>query len=324
MNRFITWLAAVLAVVVAPQTCLASSDYPSKKISIVVPFAAGGAADLLARLVADKMTASMGQVVVVENRPGGGGSIGSAEVARAAPDGYTLLLGTSSTHGINPWVFKLPYEVRRDFTPVTTLGFTDYALTINPKTHPGVSSVSELLRLSSANKPLAYATMGNGTTSHLASALLSKKTNTPLTHVPYKAQSQAQTDLLGGRVDFFIDNLSSVIPQAKAGSLKILATTGPNRSAAALGAPTVAEQGVPGYEIVGWFALFVPAGTPEPVVAKLNAEVSKAMQNADVRARLATVDIRPVLMSPAESGTFITSQLANFRALVEMAGAKAE
>lgn len=324
MNRCIRWLAAVLAVVVAPQACLASAEYPTKKISIIVPFAAGGAADLLARLVADKMSSSVGQVVVVENRPGGGGSIGSAEVARAAPDGYTLLLGTSSTHGINPWVFKLPYEVARDFTPVTTLGFTDYALTINPKTHPGVSSVSDFLKRSSADKPLSYATMGNGTTSHLASALLSKKTNTPLTHVPYKAQSQAQTDLLGGRVDFFIDNLSSVIPQAKAGSLKILATTGPGRSAAALGAPTIAEQGIPGYEVVGWFALFVPAGTPDSVVARLNSEVSKAMQNPDVRARLTAVDIRPVHMSPVESGAFIASQLANFKALVELAGAKAE
>ncbi len=313
-------LCTGLLIAMAPASH-AAGEYPSKPITIIVPFAAGGAVDLLARKLAQKMSVSLKTPVVVDDRPGAGGSIGSAEVARAPADGYTLLLGTSSTHGINPWIYKLPYDVAKDFAPVAMLAVTEYALTINPS-KTNVGTIPDLLNLA-RTKTVTYASMGNGTTSHLSSAFFAKETKTPFVHVPYKTQAQAQADLLGGQVDFMIDNISNVLPQVKAGKLRILATTGAKRSAAAQGAPTIAESGVPGYEMVGWFVLLAPAGTPDSIVARLNTEAGTAMQFPDVKDWMLGLDIHPHHLSATETAVYMDSQREKFRTVVTASGAKA-
>jgi tripartite-type tricarboxylate transporter receptor subunit TctC len=299
----------------------AAQAYPNRTIKLIVPFTPGGSTDFVARLIGEKLTERTGQSIVIENKPGAGGSIGSAEVARAPADGYTLLLGTSSTHGINPWIYKLPYDVAKDFAPVAMLAVTEYALTINPS-KTNVGTIPDLLNLA-RTKTVTYASMGNGTTSHLSSAFFAKETKTPFVHVPYKTQAQAQADLLGGQVDFMIDNISNVLPQVKAGKLRILATTGAKRSAAAQGAPTIAESGVPGYEMVGWFVLLAPAGTPDSIVARLNTEAGTAMQFPDVKDWMLGLDIHPHHLSATETAVYMDSQREKFRTVVTASGAKA-
>ena len=299
----------------------AEDAYPSRRITIIIPFGTGGATDLLARLLAQKMSVSMNQTIVVENHPGAGGSIGSLEVARAPANGYTLLLGTSSTHGINPWIYKLPYDVTKDFAPITMVATTEYALSVNPKFNPGVASIRDLINLAKTRRT-TYASTGNGTTSHLGAALFAKISKTDFVHIPYKSQAPAQIDLLGGQVDFMIDNVSTVLPQAKAEKLRILATAGRARTAVTPDIPTLIEAGVPDYEIVGWFVLFAPAGTPEPIVNTLNAEAVKALNLPDVRERMLADGNTPFPATPAETKVYLASQLARFKKVVDAAGAR--
>ena len=302
----------------------AQDTFPNRPIRIVVPFTAGGATDVIARLVAHKMSEGLKQPVMVENKPGAGGSLSSREVARSEPDGYTMLLGTSSTHGINPWVYtKLGYDVEKDFAPITILATTEYALAVN-QTSPA-KSMRELLKIAKeqSRTPMAYGSAGVGTTSHLAASLLSTLSQTPFNHVPYKGGDPARNDLLGGQVPFIFDNVSTLLPYAASGRLRILATTGPTRAAVTKDYPAMAET-VPSYEIIGWFALLAPAGTPQPIIDTLNREAVKALKLPDVQERLRAIGNEPSPMSPAQTKSFIAAQLKQFKGMVEMAGARVD
>jgi tripartite-type tricarboxylate transporter receptor subunit TctC len=302
----------------------AQDSFPHRPIRIVVPFTAGGATDVIARLVAHKMSEGLKQPVMVENKPGAGGSLSSREVARSEPDGYTLLLGTSSTHGINPWVYtKLGYDVEKDFAPITILATTEYALAVNPASP--AKSMGDLLKIAKAQAqtPMAYGSAGMGTTSHLAASLLGTLSKTPFNHVPYKGGDPARNDLLGGQVPFIFDNVSTLLPYAASGKLRILATTGLTRAAVTKDYPAMAET-VPSYEIIGWFALLAPAGTPQPIIDTLNREAVKALNLADVQERLRAIGNEPSPMSPAQTKSFIAAQLKQFKGMVEMAGARVD
>jgi tripartite-type tricarboxylate transporter receptor subunit TctC len=299
----------------------AQGDFPSRALRIVVPFTAGGATDVIARLVAVKMSEGLKQPVIVENQPGAGGSISSRAVAAAKPDGYTMLLGTSSTHGINPWVYSnLGYDVEKDFAPITILATTEYALAVNASSP--AKNMGDLLRIAKTQgAPMNYGSAGVGTTSHLAASLLATLAKTPFNHVPYKGGDPARNDLLGNQVPFIFDNVSTLLPFAQSGKLRILATTGATRAAVTKALPAISET-VPNYEIIGWFALLAPAGTPQPIIEMLNREAVRALRLPDVQERLRAIGNEPAPMTPAETRSFIAAQLTAFKTLVELAGAR--
>ncbi|MGE0801821.1 MAG: Bug family tripartite tricarboxylate transporter substrate binding protein [Lautropia sp.] len=311
----------LLAVAVAAATCLtaaapaqAQDNYPDRPIRLVVAAVAGGTADILARSIAERMRQSMGQPVVVDNKPGAGQTLGTAEVARARPDGYTIQLGTSSSHAINPAVFrKLPYDVLKDFSFVTTVALSDYALSV-PASSP-FKSVGDLLKGNSKEKPLRYASNGNGSTSHLASALLGVKAGQEFIHVPYKSSAPAMTDLMSGQVDFLIDNTAAAQANEATGRIRILATTARERGPKSRNIPTLIEAGVPDYEVIGWFAMIAPAGTPAPIVNRLNQEIAKALNDPEVNKRMTEMGNPPLIKTPEETTAFVKSEIAKFKAV---------
>jgi tripartite-type tricarboxylate transporter receptor subunit TctC len=313
---------AAVALALAQGSALAQEAYPGKPIKMVVAFAPGGGSDTLARMLGQKMSESFRQPVIIDNKPGAGGSIGTREVQKAAPDGYTLILATSSTHGINPWVIKnIGYDAVKDFTAVAVFANTDYALAV-PANSP-YRTLADLLADGKA-KPIDYASSGNGSTSHLAGALLGQMTKTSLVHVPYKSSDTARTDVLGGQVAFMFDNTAIFLPHAKAGKVRILATSGPTRSGAAKDIPTLIEAGVPGFEVMGWFAVMGPANMPAPVVAVLNREVQRIMALPDIKEKMATLGFESMPMAAPESGKYIATQLMAYKAMVQAAGAQAD
>jgi tripartite-type tricarboxylate transporter receptor subunit TctC len=321
-------LASRLAVGIVAGLALAGSakaqDYPSKPIRLVVPFAAGGATDVLARLVGERLTASLGQQVVVDNRPGAGGNIGSDLVARAEPDGYTILMGAVGTHAINPSLYpKMPYDPVKDFAPVTLVASVPNVLVVNPEVP--ANSVQELIDLAKA-KPgeLNFASSGNGTSIHLSGELFKAMTGTDIVHVPYKGSGPAVTDLLGGQVQMMFDNMPSSLPHVKAGKLRALGVTSAKRSPALPEVPTIAEAGVPGYDATSWFGILAPAGTPEPVVMRLQGAIVQALGEPEMRQRMADLGAEPVGDTPAEFGQFIAAELAKWAKVVNDAGVKLE
>jgi tripartite-type tricarboxylate transporter receptor subunit TctC len=321
-------LASRLAVGIVAGLALAgpakAQDYPSKPIRLVVPFAAGGATDVLARLVGERLTASLGQQVVVDNRPGAGGNIGSDIVARAEPDGYTILMGAVGTHAINPSLYpKMPYDPVKDFAPVTLVASVPNVLVVNPEVP--AKSVQELIDLAKA-KPgeLNFASSGNGTSIHLSGELFKAMTGTDIVHVPYKGSGPAVTDLLGGQVQMMFDNMPSSLPHVKAGKLRALGVTSAKRSPALPEVPTIAEAGVPGYDATSWFGILAPAGTPEPVVTRLQGAIVQALGEPEMRQRMADLGAEPVGDTPAEFGQFITAELAKWAKVVNDAGVKLE
>jgi tripartite-type tricarboxylate transporter receptor subunit TctC len=321
-------LASRLAVGIVAGLALAgpakAQDYPTKPIRLVVPFAAGGATDVLARLVGERLTASLGQQVVVDNRPGAGGNIGSDLVARAEPDGYTILMGAVGTHAINPSLYpKMPYDPVKDFAPVTLVASVPNVLVVNPEVP--AKSVQELIDLAKA-KPgeLNFASSGNGTSIHLSGELFKAMTGTDIVHVPYKGSGPAVTDLLGGQVQMMFDNMPSSLPHVKAGKLRALGVTSAKRSPALPEVPTIAEAGVPGYDATSWFGILAPAGTPEPVVTRLQGAIVQALGEPEMRQRMADLGAEPVGDTPAEFGQFITAELAKWAKVVNDAGVKLE
>ena len=321
-------LASRLAVGIIAGLALAgpvkAQDYPSKPIRLVVPFAAGGATDVLARLVGERLTASLGQQVVVDNRPGAGGNIGSDLVARAEPDGYTILMGAVGTHAINPSLYpKMPYDPVKDFAPVTLVASVPNVLVVNPEVP--ANSVQELIDLAKA-KPgeLNFASSGNGTSIHLSGELFKAMTGTDIVHVPYKGSGPAVTDLLGGQVQMMFDNMPSSLPHVKAGKLRALGVTSAKRSPALPEVPTIAEAGVPGYDATSWFGILAPAGTPEPVVTRLQGAIVQALGEPEMRQRMADLGAEPVGDTPAEFGQFIAAEIAKWAKVVNDAGVKLE
>ena len=325
MKVLVGFIVLCAAAVVAPGSWAQSPGYPSKIVTFIVPFTPGGAGDILMRMVAQRMTENLGQAVVVDNRAGAGGSIGAQAVAVAEADGYTLLMGTSSTHGINPHIYsKLGYDVMRDFEPVTILATSDLALAVNANSP--YRSVEDLVAASSKS-PLQYGTLGNGTTSHLAAELFAINAKAKFEHIPYKGGSPAMNDLLGSRIAFMFDNASAILPQRQGGKVRVLATTGRTRSATMKDVPTMIESGVPDYEMIGWWGVFAPARTPKSVIDRIYAEIAKAMASPAIVERLRQIGNDAGLPgspapTPAQTRAFVQSQLETFKRLVDAVGLK--
>lgn len=299
-----------------------AQTYPTKPIRIVVPFSAGGSTDTMARAIGQQLAAGLKQPVVIDNKTGAGGVIGSQEVARSAADGYTLLLATSSTHGVNPWLYpKLPYDVNKDFSAVSILATTDYALGVGASVP--ANNLAELLKLGKSGN-VTYGSSGNGTTGHLSGALLAAYSKTPLLHIPYKGGAQALSDVIANQITFVVDNTSSLTQQAAAGKIKILATTGPQRSRITPNVPTMVEAGMPDFKVIGWWALLAPANTPKPILDLLNQQVVKATHSAELRPRMSDVGNEPTNFSASESDAFIKSELVKFKKFVAVSGVKVE
>jgi tripartite-type tricarboxylate transporter receptor subunit TctC len=324
MARSRTTLHAVafglVAVLSAPS---ATAEYPEKPVVLVVPFPAGGGADAIARTIMPKVGQSIGQNIVIENRAGAGGNIGSAAVARAAPDGYTLLYGTNGTHAINQTLYRKPgFDPGKDFAPVSRMTRIPAVLVVNPTLLP-VKSVEELIKYLKANPgKVNFASAGNGTTSHLAGALFSSMAGVDITHVPYKGGGQAITDLMGGQVAMMIDVMPNIYPHVKSGRVRALAITTAARSPAAPELPTMAESGLPGYEVSAWDAVFAPAGTPKPIIDKLNAAVHKALEDPQIKEALLARGMETVPGTPEELARHVASETTRWGKVVKQTGAQ--
>jgi len=281
VQKFLRGLFACTSAVVlaALSPVAAAQNYPTKPIRLVVPFPAGGTTDILARAAAQKLSEALGQQVVVDNRPGAGGNIGADIVAKSAPDGYTLLMGTVGTHAINPSLYtKMPYDHFKDFVPVVLVAGVPNVLVVTPSLP--VNSVQDLIKLAK-EKPgqINFASSGSGTSIHLSGELFKTMTGVEMTHVPYKGSSPALTDLMGGQVQLMFDNLPSALPQIKGGKLRAIAVTSTKRAPALPDIPTMAESGLPGFEASSWFGVLAPAGTPPAVVTRINTEINKWLQS---------------------------------------------
>jgi tripartite-type tricarboxylate transporter receptor subunit TctC len=299
--------AALLALTLALASTAFAQQYPTKPIRLIVTYPPGGGADLMARLVAPKMAETLGQPVVVENKPGAGGQIGAAEVARAAPDGYTIMLDAAN-HAVNPSLYaNLPYDSAKAFQPISLLVRFPNVLVVNPQ-FPA-KDVKELIALAKA-KPgsVAFASSGSGSAQHLAGELFRQQAGVDMTHVPYKGGGPALNDVIGGQVPVFFGNMASSLPHVKGGKLRALAITGSKRSDALPDAPTVAEAGLPGYEVYEWNAIFAPAGTPAPVIAKLNEAITKALHAPDVRERILGLGGEIAAANPQDTARFVRDQ----------------
>jgi len=297
--------------------------YPVRPIRFVVGYPPGGATDIIARAVALRLTDALGQQVLVDNRPGAGGILGSDIVARATPDGYTILLATTS-HGVNPSLYaKLPYDTVKSFAPVTQVASLQQVLVVNPALP--VKSVADLIALAKA-KPgqLNFASSGAGQALHLAGELFKTLAGIDIVHVPYKGGAPARTDLLAGQVHMMFESMISVMPFVAGGKLRALAVSGAKRSPAAPGLPTMAEAGVPGFDSSGWVGVLAPAGTPAPVVGRLHKETVGVLAQADVRERLASSGGEVVGSTPEAFAEFIRQQLATWAKVVKASGAKIE
>ncbi|NRF65481.1 tripartite tricarboxylate transporter substrate binding protein [Aquincola sp. S2] len=307
---------AALAACAAPAR--AQADYPNRPIRLIVPFPAGGATDLIARATVDKLSQRLGQTVLVDNRAGAGGSIGSAEVARAAPDGYTLLLATSSTHAIGPELNpKLPYRADTDFTPILQLAQAP-SLVLVPSTLP-VSSMGELIAYAKARPgQLNYGSSGNGTIVHLMTEAFKAQAGVFVTHIPYRGTSFAINDLLAGQVHMVFESVVSGLPHVRDGKLKALAITSAAPSALVPGVRTVAESGLPGYEATTWFGLYGPKGLPPALVSRLNAELGAVLRMNEVRERLAGFGAEPVRAhTAADFAEFVARDRARWARIIK-------
>jgi tripartite-type tricarboxylate transporter receptor subunit TctC len=296
-----------------------AQSWPAKPVTLVVPYPPGGSADILARLVGQKLGEQLGQSIVVENKAGAGTAIGTKAVAAAAHDGYTLLMGTVSSQAINPAMTKLSYDPLKDFIAVSPVAAIPFVLVANPEMTAGnVSDVIAMAR-SSPGK-IAYASAGLGTSNHLAGALLASAAKVDLLHVPYKGSAPALNDVLGGRVPLMFDLLPTSLPMLRAGKLKPLAVTSRARSPLLPDVPTVIESGVPDYEVTAWFGVFAPAGTPPPVVARLNAAMTSVLQNPDMQKRLRELGAEPETASPEAYGRYVRNEAQKWAGVVHTAG----
>jgi tripartite-type tricarboxylate transporter receptor subunit TctC len=319
--RSLAVLAAATFLALAPAAANAQS-WPSRPISYVVPFTPGGTTDTIGRTLAQGLAPVLGQPVVVDNKPGAAGAVGAGFVAKAKPDGYTLLGGTISTHAINASLYKdLPYDPVKDFEPVTLVGFIPNALYVNPSL--GVNSVADLIALlkKDANKR-TFASSGAGTSTHLAGELFADLIGVQLTHVPYKGTPQAFADVVGGQVTFMFDQLTAGLPLVKGGKLKLLAVTTAKRAALSPETPTMAEAGVAKFEMVSWQAVYAPKGTPKPIVDRLNSEIVKILQMTEVRDKMANqMGIEIVASSPAQLTALMQTEIPRWADLVKKSGA---
>jgi len=314
-------VAAAGALSLAPLAAQAQAAFPSKPITIIVPFSAGGTTDILARVVGLHMGTDLGQPVVVDNRAGAGGNIGGQAAARAPADGYTLFMGTVGTHAINQSLYKkMPFDPIKDFAPLSRVAMVPNLLVVNPG--QPYKSVKELIAYGKANPgKINFGSSGNGSSIHLSGELFKQMTGVDMQHVPYRGSAPAVSDLLGGQISVMFDNMPSAIQHVKGGKLRALAVTTAKRSPALPDVPTIAEAGVPGYEATSWFGLLAPAGTPAPIVAKLNAAILKALADPEVKKKLAEQGAESHGEKPEEFAAFIKSETAKWGKVVKESGA---
>ena len=311
-----------LACLAAPHAL--SSEYPAKPIRIIAQFTAGTSTDILARIIAQKMSQDWGQQVVVENRPGAGGVVGTEMGAKASPDGYTLTMAVSSAFGINPTLYaKLPYDAIKDFAPISTLGLTPQTMVTNPAS--AFKTVKEFVA-AAKDKPgqISYASLGNGATSHLTMEMFRSIADIKLNHVPFKGSAEAHTQLIGGQIPVMFDAIPATLPHIKSGRLRGLGIATLKRSQFLPDLPTIAEAGYPGFEAVGWIGIAAPAKTPSAILDKLNAEVVKIINSSDVKERLTTLAFTPVGDTRAQFAAYIKTEIAKWGNAVKESGAKAD
>jgi tripartite-type tricarboxylate transporter receptor subunit TctC len=322
---------AAVATGLLPQSSFAQGAWPAKPVRIVVPFAAGGTTDILARAVAQELTKSLGQSFVVDNKPGAGGNIGADLVAKAAPDGYTLLMGTVGTHAINKSLYaKMPYDPQKDFQPVTLVAGVPNVMVVNAEKAAArkIATVQDFMKYAKANPgKLNMASSGNGTSIHLAGELFKSMTGVYLTHFPFQGSNPALFSLMSGDMDVMFDNLPSAMTHIKSGKLKALAVTSATRSAALPDVPTVEEAGGPalkGFEASSWFGLLAPAGTPMDIVQRIQQETAKALATPAMKERLLAQGAIPSGNTPAQFAQLIDREMKKWAPVVKASGAKVD
>ena len=327
MLRPIILASAALAalVVLVPGAVHAQADnWPSRQIRIVVPFPAGGATDIAARLIAERMGASWKQPVVVENRAGAGGNVGSDVVAKAPPDGYTLIMGVTGSHAINISLYSnMPYDPIKDFEPISQVAVVPNVVVVHPSVK--AATLREFIALAKVQPgKFDYASLGSGTAAHLGMEMLKREAGIFMVHIPYRGSAPAVADLIGGQVQVMMDGLPSALPHVKAGRLRALAVTSQKRSPAAPDLPTIAESGYPGFYADAWSGLFAPRGTPRAVVDKLAGEVQRILRLPDVRERFAGLGAEPVGSTPAEFAAHVRREIDKWARVVKASGAKVD
>jgi len=313
---------AVVALALAPVA--AGQAWPTKPIKLVAPSTPGDAPDVIARMVAEKLSIALGQQVVVDNKPGAGGVVGSDAVAKSAPDGYTLIMGNAGSHGINAAVYsKLPYDIQRDFAPVSQVAIAPNVMVINPNV-PAQSVAEFIAYAKSQPGKLSYASGGNGSSAHMSMELFKSMAGLDIQHIPYKGSSPALTDVVAGQVVVFIGNMPPTVPLVKAGKLRALGVTTKSRSALMPELPTISEAALPGYETVAWFGVLAPAGTPPDVVNRLSQEIAKIAKSPEMREKLLAMGAEPVGSTPDEFKAVIDRDIAKWKPLAQKVGIKVD
>lgn len=329
-NRRLVCAACAAAVTLFASLPLAAQgSWPTKPVRIVVPFAPGGTTDILARAVAPELTKAFGQQFVVDNRAGAGGNVGADLVAKSPGDGYTLLMGTVGTHGINKSLYaKMPFDPQKDFAPVTLVAGVPNVMVMNAEkaARSGINNVADFIKYAKANPgKLSMASSGNGTSIHLAGELFKSQTGIFMTHIPYRGSGPALLDLVGGQVDVMFDNLPSAMPQIKGGKLKAFAVTSAQRSAAMPELPTVEEAGkLKGFEASSWFGLLAPAGTPPEIVSRIQQEVAKALATPAIKEKMLAQGAIPSGNTPQEFAKLIDAEIIKWAQVVKVSGAKVD
>jgi tripartite-type tricarboxylate transporter receptor subunit TctC len=315
---------ALLVSFAATQTCLAADTWPGRPIRIVAPSTPGDAPDVIARILAERLSVALGTQVFVENHPGAGGVVGSDIVAKAPADGYTLIIGNAGSHGINAAVYaKLPYDIQKDFAPVSQVAISPNIMVVNPDLP--INSVQQFIAYAKSRPgALSYASGGNGSSAHMSMELFKSMTGVDLVHIPYKGSSPALTDVVSGQVAVMIVNLPPAVPLVKAGKVRALAVTTRARSPLLPDIPTVNESGVAGFETVAWFGILAPAATPKEIVARLSAEIAKIARSPEMRERLLALGAEPVGSTPDEFAAVIGRDIAKWTPLAKTVGIKVD
>ena len=301
----------------------AAQSWPSRPVRMIVPFPAGGPTDVLTRALAEKLSAALGQAVIVDNKPGAGGTIGSDFVAKSAPDGYTLLMATGSTHSVGPYLSKVPYDPQKDFTPIIYVGKATNILLVSPVL--GVNNVRELIELAKKNPgQLNYSTSGIGSVAHLTSEMFAAMAGIKIVHVPYKGTQLSIPDLMSGQIAMLFDNVLTAKPHVEGGKLKGIAISSRERSSLVPGIPTVSESGLPGFDSWNWFGVFGPAGTPPAVVERVNAELNRLVSDAAIKERFAQLGFETTGGTPADFAAVVQSEARKWSQVIREANVKPE
>ena len=317
-------VACALVLAATPVHDAAAQAFPSKPVKLVIPFPPGGSLDNIGRLIAQKLSEAWGQQVLIENKPGAGGNIGADAVAKSPADGYTVVMGALSTHAVNPNLYaKMPYDAAKDFAPISLVAITPNVLIVNAAMP--VTSVKEMIAYAKANPGKTnFGSGSNGSAGHLAGELFKLETGTDVAHIPYKGGAPALQALLAGDTQFMFDNLANAMAQVKGGKVRAIAVTTAQRSKLAPDLPTMAEAGMPGFDISTWFGLLAPAGTPPDVIAKWNADVVRVLNSPDVREKMLAQGAEPSPQTPAEFASFIAREREKYARIVKASGAKVD